>query len=86
MARGNLVDSKRIGWRFGYWIIGSHFKWQSFKRYDKIKISKKGTVIGYWRAFATNPYYKDFLDTNCQDFEIVRIYDERIYLKRKAIC
>lgn len=58
MARGNIVSVKAVRRMFGLYIIESMFG--GFNRYDKIHISKTGTVIGTWGSRVGAPY-KDYL-------------------------
>lgn len=55
MARGNYVDSIVKVRRFNLVIVYPFFRHQSFKNYDKISVSKKGMIIGYWLN------YRDYL-------------------------
>lgn len=78
MARGNMVSIKNVRRLFGLYIITSMVG--SFNDYDRIYISKTGTVIGTWGSKFGN-CFKDYLRKVPCTCKVVCIKDNYIVLK-----
>ena len=78
MARGNIVQVQTVRQMFGLYVVTAFSG--SFRDYDRIYISKTGTIIGEWKSFLEKPY-KDYLRKVPATCKVVRITDKYIVLK-----
>ena len=77
MARGRYVDLVNVECRFGLEIISPVFSSQTFKYYREIKISKSGTLIGYWSQ------YRDHFLRGYSGYKIIRRTDNYLFLQKQ---
>lgn len=79
MARANMVSIKTVRQIFGLYIVKAESG--SFKDYDRIHISKTGTVIGTWGS-RVGASYKDHLRKVPCTCKIICVKDNYIVLKQ----
>ena len=78
MARANMVSVRGVRKMFGLYIVESMSG--SFNDYDKIHVSKTGTVIGTWGS-RIGDSYRDYLRKVPCTCKVVCIKDNYIVLK-----
>lgn len=78
MARGNIVSVKSVRRLYGLYVIMSDVG--DFRDYDKIHVSKTGTVIGTWGS-RVGVSYRDYLRKVPVSCKVVCVKEKYIVLK-----
>ena len=81
MARGNLVSIDRVRKIAGLYVLTSLHG--EFTDYNKMYVSKSGTVIGHWGDFFGKITYRDYLRKVPQTCKIVKIEKNYIVLNEE---
>jgi hypothetical protein len=79
MARGNHINGIKITERFGLIIVEPKYTDETFRNYDKIKVSAKGLLCGYWLQ------YRDHLGyVSSKRIPLIKRTDKYLFFKNNC--